>query len=362
MSTDERACRAWCAAPKYVLRCSLVATYSGVRDVNGEDDLGPDQHTRMSDGVSDSRPEWVRVRREQQDIVEPPSMSVAETQAVLPTDGLATLGGRVVHVASRAGAGPPIVLLGGCGVPSYDWDSVADLLPDAALVRLDRPGLLGSEWPGELPQLAAEVATLEALVAITGPVIIVAHSMAGFHAEALVRQRPDLVVGLVLADGSVELSPSRPRLRSGWLWLARFVRNAMVIPALQLPSSFTQRLLVAAQSHRSVTEPASRLTSQTFRNAETVASVLAEQAAYAEQAWDLAELRKYYPLPGVPTVVLTAAEKGGARWIAKQAELAEMLKAPQIVVEDSRHLIMIDRPDVVAQAVRALRDAGDDHG
>jgi len=39
-----------------------------------------------------------------------------------------------------------------------------------------------------------------------------------------------------------------------------------------------------------------------------------------------------------------------------------MLKAPQIVVEDSRHLIMIDRPDVVAQAVRALREGGDDHG
>lgn len=316
----------------------------------------------MSDGVSDSRPGWVRVRREQQDIVEPPSMSVAETQTVLPTDGLATLSGRVVHVVSQAGAGPPIVLLGGCGVPSYDWDFVADLLPDLALVRLDRPGLLGSPWPDELPRLATEVATLEALLAITGPVIIVAHSMAGFHAEALVRQRPDLLIGLVLADGSVELKPSHPKLRRGWLWLARFVRRAMVIPALRLPSSFTQRLLVAAQSHRSVTEPVSSLTRETFRNAETSASVLAEHAAYAEQAWDLAELRKHYPWPGVPTIVLTAAEKGGARWVAKQAELAEMLKAPQIVVEDSRHLIMIDRPDVVAQAVGALREGGDDRG
>ena len=283
-------------------------------------------------------------------------MSVAETQTGLPADGLATLGGRVVHVARQAGASPPIVLLGGCGVPSYDWDFVADLLPKAALVRLDRPGLLSSPWPDDLPQLAAEVATLEALVAITGPVIIVAHSMAGFHAEALVRQRPDLVVGLVLADGSVELSPSRPKIRSGWLWLARLVHKALVIPALRLPSSFAQRLLVAAQSHRSLTEPVSSLTRQTFRNAETIATVLAEHGAYAKQAWDLAELRKAHPWPGVPTIVLTAAEKAGARWIAKQADLAEMLEAPQIVVDDSRHLIMIDRPDVVAQAVRALRE------
>jgi pimeloyl-ACP methyl ester carboxylesterase len=60
--------------------------------------------------------------------------------------------------------------------------------------------------------------------------------------------------------------------------------------------------------------------------------------------------------------VLTAAEKGGARWVTEQAELAEMLNARQIVVADSRHLIMVDRPDVVAQAIRGLRELGDDHG
>jgi poly(3-hydroxyoctanoate) depolymerase len=288
-------------------------------------------------------------------------MNMARTETGLPADGLAILGGRTVHVASQPGAGPPIVLLGGCGVPSFDWDLVADLLPDLALVRLDRPGLLGSPWPAELPQLAAEVATLEALLAIAGPAIVVAHSMAGFHAEALARQRPDLVVGLVLADGSVELKPPRPLLRRGSLWLARLVRRAMVVPTLRLTSSFVQRLLVAAQSHRRLTEPVDSLTKQTFRDPDTIASVLAEQAAYTGQAWDLAELRKSYVWPGVSTIVLTAAEKGGARWIAKQAQLAEILNARQVVVEDSRHLIMIDRPDVVAQAVRGLGERGDDH-
>jgi pimeloyl-ACP methyl ester carboxylesterase len=60
--------------------------------------------------------------------------------------------------------------------------------------------------------------------------------------------------------------------------------------------------------------------------------------------------------------VLTAAENGGARWIARQAQLAEILNARQVVVEESRHLIMIDRPDVVAEAVRGLPEPGDDHG
>ena len=242
----------------------------------------------------------------------------------MPADGqvnhTATLGGRVVHLVSQQGAGPPILLLSGCAVPSYDWDLVAELLPDLALLRLDRPGLLGSPWPGLLPRLADEVATLEALLVTVGPAVVVAHSMAGFHAEALGRKRPDLVAGLVLADGSVEWASRRPRHRRGWLWLATFVRRAMV------------------------------------------ANVLAEQAAYAEQAWDLAQLRESSRWPAIPTIVLSAAAGRGARWIADQACLATLLNARQIVVADSRHLIMIDRPDVVAEAVRALRGTEDDHG
>ena len=287
---------------------------------------------------------------------------MVESRIRLPADGQSTLGGRVVHLVSQPGAGPPILLLGGCGVPSYDWDLVAELLPDLALLRLDRPGLLGSPWPGELPRLADEVATLEALLVTVGPAAVVAHSMAGFHAEALARKRPDLVVGLVLIDASVEWAPRRPRPRRGWLWLARFVRRAMVVRPLRPAGSFVQRVLVAAQSHRRFVEPVNPMARRTFRHPDTIASVLAEQAAYAEQAWELAQLRESSRWPAIPTVVLSAAAGRGGRWIADQARLATLLNARQIVVADSRHLIMIDRPDVVAEAVHALRGAEDDHG
>jgi pimeloyl-ACP methyl ester carboxylesterase len=287
---------------------------------------------------------------------------MVESRTRLPADGQSTLGSRVVHLVSQPGSGPPILLLGGCGVPSYDWDLVAELLPELALLRLDRPGLLGSPWPGELPRLADEVATLEALLVTVGPAVVVAHSMAGLHAEALARKRPDLVAGLVLADGSVEWAPRRPRPRGGWLWLARFVRRATVVRPLRPAGSFVQRVLVAAQSHRRFVEPVNPVALRTFRDPDTIASVLAEQAAYPEQAWELAQLRESSRWPTIPTVVLTAAAGRGGRWIADQARLATLLNARQIVVADSRHLIMIDRPDVVADAIRALRGAEDDHG
>jgi pimeloyl-ACP methyl ester carboxylesterase len=285
---------------------------------------------------------------------------MTEARTVLPADGLVTLGGRCVHVVTQPGTGSPIVLLGGCGVPSFDWDEVADLLPDRALIRLDRPGLLGSPWPAELPRLATEVATLAALLSSIGPAVVVAHSMAGFHAEALTRQWPDLVVGLVLLDGSVELTPRKPRPRRRWLWLAQAADAAMRVRPLGLAGSFVQRLLFAAQSHRGMTQPVSPLVKQTFRDPDTIASVLAEQAAYAEQAWDLAQVRSSFAWPRIPTIVVTAGR--GKRWVAKQGRLAAALNARQVVVPDSRHLIMIDRPDVVAEAVGALLGGNDDHG
>jgi len=167
---------------------------------------------------------------------------------------------------------------------------------------------------------------------------------------------------LVLADASVEWAPRRPRPRRGWLWLARFVRRAMVVRPLRPAGSFVQRVLAAAQSHRRFVEPVNPMARRTFRHPDTIASVLAEQAAYAEQAWELAQLRESSRWPAIPTVVLSAAAGRGGRWIADQARLATLLNARQIVVADSRHLIMIDRPDVVAEAVRALRGAEDDHG
>lgn len=287
---------------------------------------------------------------------------MAEAHTALPADGLATLGGRCVHVVTQPGTSPPIVLLGGCGVPGYDWDQVADLLPDLALIRLDRPGLLGSPWPRVLPRLAAEIDTLVALLESAGPAVVVAHSMAGFHAEALARQRPDLVVGLVIADGSLEFTRRRPWPRRRWLWLAEMVRKAMAVPPLRALGSFAQRLLFAAQSHHRFTEPVSPLARRTFRNPETIASVLAEQAAYAEQAWDLAQVRGSCVWPQIPTIVLTAAAGSRTRWIAKQARLAALLNARQVVVADSRHLIMIDRPDVLSEAIRAVLGENNDHG
>jgi pimeloyl-ACP methyl ester carboxylesterase len=275
-----------------------------------------------------------------------------------PAEANEELGGRLVHWVRRGSGRPPVLLLGGCGVPSTAWEPLLPALDGYLIVQLDRPGLLGTPWPGALPTLEGEVATLTALVErVGGPVVLVAHSMAGLHAEALVRRRPDLVRGLVLVDSSVEWRPARTRTGSRtverfWLGLARLARTSLRLPPVRLLGSAVDRLLVTVQSSRRLLERRPPAAYAVYRNGEAVASVIAEQAAYERQVSELAELRTASRFPDLAVVVVTAGNS--RRWLRKQARLAALLGGRQVLAADARHLVMMDRPDLIAAAVREV--------
>ena len=140
------------------------------------------------------------------------------------------LGGRSFRVGYDDGEGPdynikdPVVLLmAGAAASSDFWKPVVDRLQNLDVVTYDRPGLGGTVWPGRYPQLAEETASLADLVGLIQghwdvgqprKVILVAHSMAAFHAEAFARMHPEVVAGVVFVDPSVEWPTHPPRRRS----------------------------------------------------------------------------------------------------------------------------------------------------
>lgn len=262
------------------------------------------------------------------------------------------LGGRTVNVVVDSGSGPPVILVSGCGMPSYAWDPVVRLLRGRELVRLDRPGLGGTPWPNRLPTLAEETATLSALAEEHPGGVLVAHSMASFHAEATIRRRPDLVAGLVLVDGSAEPSPKRPVAESAWLALARGAERAAQAPPFAALGPVADRITVTAQSRRRLLDRMDPRSLVTYSRADAVASVIAESAAYRRQAIDLLRVRVSSPWPaGLPVEVLTARRSGGRRSIEAQQELTRTLGGHQTVLPDARHLVMMDQPQAIADAV-----------
>lgn len=270
-------------------------------------------------------------------------------------------GGRAIHWREEPGTGPTVLLMNGAGLAAEHWSEVVARLPGRHVVRFDRPGMGGTRWPGTLPTLAEEVRSLTELVREAGaPALLVAHSMAGFHAEALARLRPELVAGLVLVDGSVEF-PARPPRAVGLRLIRSLQQIVRRAPVLHL-GSLAHRAGASLQSRRlGLGHQWERRVGELYDDPESVAMGLAEAAAYPRQAWDLLGVRRDWPMPDRPVLVLTAADQNVERdWPARQQRLTRLLGGRQLLVEGSDHLMMIDRPDAIADAVRSLLPAAAD--
>lgn len=264
------------------------------------------------------------------------------------------LGGRWVTTGGRDGSGVPVVLLAGCGVPHVMWDTVVDALAGRRVIWLDRPGVGGTSWPGRLPTLSEEVATLAELAAgEDAPVVLVGHSMAGPHAEAVTRQYPRLVAGLVLVDASVEWRPpagtGRVAVWDGlasttrWL-LARGPIRGIVRPVL------AGALHTRTARRRGVSDEMADALTDVWLQPDTQASTVAEFGAYAGQITELYAVRARHPWPNPPTEVLTAGRGSTRSWFAAQERLAGLLHAGHRVV-DSGHNMMLARPQEIVGAV-----------
>ncbi|MFI8516671.1 alpha/beta fold hydrolase [Streptomyces sp. NPDC085481] len=255
--------------------------------------------------------------------------------------------GGVAHHVRVDGSGPVCVLAAGLGMSWFDWDRVVPLLaPHRTVVRFDRPGHGLSEAPAAPPTAAGEadrIAGLLDALRLPGPATVVGHSIAGFHAEAFARRHPGRTAALVLLDSSVEEHPRASRTAPVLARALGALLCAAGVPAALGPAA--RRLAVRD-------DPAPPgLVRRVYRSSRVLRGTLDENARYAAVAAELLALRERAPLPpGLPVTVL-AAPDGSARWERRQRALARRLGARYEAAEPSGHLVMLDRPDLVAGAV-----------
>ncbi|KQU35841.1 MULTISPECIES: alpha/beta fold hydrolase [unclassified Rhodococcus (in: high G+C Gram-positive bacteria)] len=279
--------------------------------------------------------------------------------------------GTAVHVVvsrpdAAAAPAPVVVLCGGLASTWHDWIDVSALLVAAGhtTVAIDRPGFGDSEPlpPDRVPTVHEEadriLAVLDAL-AMTDPVVLVGHSMAGFYVEGFARSYPARTAGLVLLDSSVEKSPS-----------------ALVPPRIRIPvTRVIARIVSAAGLQRLLADPVRHVLTQAippdgyapdriddlrriYRDPSYLEAAAIEYAVYADMALELNRLRRATPVPSVP-VIVAAAHTGrrtpwGAQWLRRQQRLARYLGGRFAVVSPSHHHAMIDQPRRVAALVRTV--------
>ncbi|TDB97746.1 alpha/beta fold hydrolase [Actinomadura sp. 7K534] len=277
---------------------------------------------------------------------------------------IVNVGREQVHaVESGPVDGIPLLLASGLGGAWFDWDPTAALLRERYRVTVfDRPGLGLSPAGVARPTLRRDAAILAALAERAGrPVVVLAHSMAAFHAEALARLRPELVRGTVLVDPSHE-PEARAAVRPAAVLTPLATAAGVLLGATRLaraagPSG--RRLALRGTSRREDAVPGDVIRS-VYGRGTVIGTVLAEELAYREAAADLARLRERRPFPPVPLVVVTAlgdvAGPGRKReWARGHARLAEMSPlGRQVVLPDALHMVPLDRPGVLADAVAGV--------
>ncbi|BCJ36102.1 hypothetical protein Athai_36050 [Actinocatenispora thailandica] len=294
--------------------------------------------------------------------------------------GLVRLDGELVHLVD-GGSGPAVLFCCGLGQSWFDWDAVIPLLRGHRLVRLNRPGLglsPRSARPSTLEVEAARIAAAADHVSPTAPVTVVAHSAAALHAEAYARTAPHRVAGLVLVDPSYE--PDAVATEQPLRAIETAARRAdaplsgllAAVPVGRLVGPAAMRLGYRLSTARRLAgpdrpgwprrpDPVPQALEAVYSSGDTLAAIVAELTGYRGQAVALRAMRAA-PFPAVPARVLAAtyrrtAERAAA-WSAATAALAAELSADHVTLPDAAHLAMLDRPDAVAAAVRAVTDPG----
>ena len=121
---------------------------------------------------------------------------------------LIDVGGYRMHLDCRGDGAPTVVMDAGLGGSSLDWSLVqADLARTAQVCTYDRAGMGWSEVsprPRTPKHIADELHSLLTNAGLSGPYVLVAHSLAGKTVRMFASAHPDEVAGMVLVDARSE--------------------------------------------------------------------------------------------------------------------------------------------------------------
>jgi pimeloyl-ACP methyl ester carboxylesterase len=289
------------------------------------------------------------------------SSGVAQTQVATPPQlgRLVDVSGYRVHLYC-VGAGSPTVVITGAGY-SFDWGLVQpEVAKFTRVCAYDHSGVAWSD-AGPADTCPLRVGEIHAALRNAnegGPYLLVGHSLGALVSRLYASKYADEVAGMVIVDhaGSfTSLRSSRPTLFSSKDGQRYGIKSsgpiAPLSPPVDVPSdsanteSDFQKLPANDYQLHLWGDSLPGHAATMARNGAMVPECVADvEATTRDQA---------HPLGDKPLIVLSTG--GGQSYGALSSN------GKQVVVLDSGHYIMIDRPDVVIDAIREVVDAARNH-
>ena len=277
----------------------------------------------------------------------------ADIDPLVPPGQLIDIGGYRLHIHCLGNGGPAVVFDAGLGGSSLDWIYVQERLQkDTRVCAYDRAGYGWSD-PGPPPRTTARIVEeLELLLKganVTPPYILVGHSFGGYNMQYFTKAHPSAVAGLVLVDSShpdqSERMPELPARAESDGYGAEMV-------------TFFDPNVVFKYYRENTWFAVGRLMS----SRKAIQTQQRELFNFNISAFEVKQLGN---LPDVPLVVISHGQRvwpdnplGQARereWQAMQQDLVHSVpRGSQITATGSGHLIQLQEPDLIANAIRRL--------
>lgn len=269
--------------------------------------------------------------------------------------------------------GPTVVMDSGLGVPAMGWLLVQqDVQKFTRVCSYDRAGY-GWSGAGPEPRTSDTIATeLKALLDAAGekgPYILVAHSFGGYNVRVFADKYPKDVVGMVLVDCSHEDQQSRmpPSLKAFTDEQMKSMKTQKILVPLMVRFGIV-RLTAKDETLGKFPKELLQEASYLQRQKKYLDATFSELEYFSKSA---DEVRATKGLGDMPLVVLTAGKSTEElppqiskeelkefqkMWITdlqvKEAHLST--RGKQVVVEDSDHMIPMERPDMVVDAIKEV--------
>ena len=272
-----------------------------------------------------------------------------------------------IRCISCVGQGNPTVILeAGLGDSSLIWTYVQPEIAKTNLVcSYDRAGYGWSE-AGSYPRTALnEVQELHTLLAnanVTGPFVMVGHSLGGVNVRVYAHQYPDEVAGMVLVDSAHEDQTLFPEIQ-------KINEQGLKQLALLKFLSYSGLMALAPQNI-----PNPGLPEDVYAQYQAISASNKNNDTYAAEMTvgndNFAEVRLLHitsfgnmPLivlsqgrwNAIPFITEAESQRSWEMWQEMQSRLVSLSsESRQVIAEQSEHYIQIDQPDLVINAIREL--------
>jgi pimeloyl-ACP methyl ester carboxylesterase len=273
-------------------------------------------------------------------------MTRRDLAGIPPPGRLVDVGGHRLHLWCSGVGEPTVILEAGLGGSAVSWGFVQpEVATFTRVCSYDRAGI-GYSDPGPSPRtarrLAGELAQLLEQSGITGPVVLAGASFGGFVVRVLASEQEHRAAGLVLVDASHE---DQAHDVPG---LARFV------PILA-PAGVFRLLGVSFSASSESLPPAVRGFARATKFRAAGYEAAAREIMHVQES--AAEVRNTRRPLTIPVIVVSGARGADATWRDLQRDQVRLSpRGCQVVAHQSGHVVPIEQPRIVVDAIRAIVD------